>query len=126
MSGLSITATTRTFPKLPYAAMKNDVLGAEYSLSLVFIGATRAQKLNQTYRKKSYVPNVLSFPLTKTHGEIFITPSVAKFEANKYNLSTRAYIGYLYIHALLHLKGYTHGAKMDKAEIVYSQKYSLK
>ena len=31
-----------------------------------------AQKLNKTYRKKTYTPNVLSFPLSKNEGEIFI------------------------------------------------------
>lgn len=126
MGTLSITATARTYPKLPYAQMKDDILGKEYRLSLVFIGRTRAQHLNQTYRKKTYVPNVLSFPLTSTDGEIFITPSIAKKEAKKYGLSPKGYIGFLYIHALLHLKGFTHGATMDTAEAKYTQKYGLK
>ena len=106
--------------------MKDDILGKQYALSLAFIGATRAQRLNQEHRGKTYVPNVLSFPLDNTAGEIYIAPSVAKKQAHKYNMSVDGYIGFLFIHALLHLKGYDHGATMDKAEKRYCNKYHLR
>lgn len=125
MSEVALSATARSYPKLPYSEMKDDILGKEYRLSLVFIGKDKAQKLNKQYRKKTYVPNVLSFPLSDKDGEIFITPVVAKVECKKYGLSFKGYIGFLYIHALLHLKGLSHGATMDKAEAKYTQKYGL-
>ena len=106
--------------------MKDDILGKGYRLSLVFVGKAKAKQLNTKYRKKTYIPNVLSFPLTNLDGEIFITPVVAKTECQKYGLSPKGYIGFLYIHALLHLKGLAHGATMDEAEAKYSQKYGLK
>ena len=106
--------------------MKDDILGKGYRLSLVFVGKAKAKQLNTKYRKKTYIPNVLSFPLTNLDGEIFITPVVAKTECQKYCLSPKGYIGFLYIHALLHLKGLAHGATMDEAEAKYSQKYGLK
>ena len=126
MGEVSITVTTRSFPKLPYQTMKDDILGKGYRLSLVFVGSTRAQKLNQQYRQKDYVPNVLSFPLDETTGEIYIAPVVAKTQAPKYNLSPRGYVGFLFIHALLHLKGYAHGDTMDKAEQKFVKKYDLR
>lgn len=100
-------------------------MGKKYTVSLTFVGATLAQKLNQTYRKKTYVPNVLSFPLTEDTGEIFITPQVAKKEAQKFEMTVDGYIGFLYIHALLHLKGLDHGDTMEKAEKKYCSKYNL-
>ncbi len=126
METVSITNTTRSkTPRGPWQAMKDDILGTRYQVSLVFVGATRAQKLNQTHRGKSYVPNVLSFPLDNTTGEIYIAPTVAKKEAEKFNLSIAGYIQYLYIHGLLHLKGMDHGGTMDKAEMKYRTKYKV-
>ena len=127
MSFFSIANTTRgSFPDLPYETIKNDILGRNYNLSLNFIGATRAQKLNAAYRQKTYIPNVLSFPLTKEHGEVYIAPAVAHKEAHKYSMTPNGYIGFLFIHACLHLKGHLHGATMDKAEKRYSKKYQLR
>jgi probable rRNA maturation factor len=126
METFSITSFVASFPNFPYQQMKDDILGKKYELSLTFVGATRAQTLNREHRKKEYVPNVLSFPLDSNIGEIFITPAVAKKEAHKFNLSVDGYIGYLFIHALLHLKGLDHGDTMDKAEKKYCLKYKLK
>jgi probable rRNA maturation factor len=105
--------------------MKDAVLGKNYSLSLSFVGATRAQKLNQTYRKKNYVPNVLSFPLEEKTGEIIICPQVAKLEAKKFDLSVDGYIAYLFIHGLVHLKGHDHGDTMDKLEQKFMRQFSI-
>lgn len=125
METFSLTSAALKYPSHPYEKIKNDILGKKYTLSLAFVGATRAQKLNMEHRKKSYVPNVLSFPLTEDHGEIYITPAVAKKEASKFDMSVEGYMGFLFIHALLHLKGYDHGDTMDKAEKKYCSKYNL-
>ena len=126
MSQLAISTTIRSpYPKLPYQKIKDDVLGKNYELSLTFIGATRAQTLNHTYRHKDYIPNVLSFPLDTKTGEVFIAPVVAKQEAKKFSMTPEGYIGFLFIHACLHLKGHHHGATMEKAEKRYCQKYRL-
>ncbi len=125
MEPFSLTATVRHYPSLPYAKMKDDILGKKYALSLAFVGSARAQKLNLMHRQKSYVPNVLSFPLAEDMGEIFIAPQVAKKEASKFSMSVNGYIGFLFIHALLHLKGLDHGDTMDRAEKKYCTKYGL-
>lgn len=126
MDQFALTATARSYPHLPYQAIKDDILGKEYRLSLVFIGTSRARQLNRAYRKKEYVPNVLSFPLSPKDGEIFITPVVARKEAASFCMTETGFIGYLFIHALLHLKGHVHGATMEKAEAKYVQKYGLR
>jgi len=123
---LDIIEKSRLAPKLPYDAMRKSILGNSYSLTLAFIGEKRAQSLNKTHRNASYVPNVLSFPLDAHTGEIYITPLVARREAHKYGMTTVGYIGYLFIHGLLHLKGHDHGATMEKAEKRYVSKYELK
>jgi probable rRNA maturation factor len=123
---LTISHRTHSYPQLPYERMKDAVLGRPYALSLIFVGEKRAKDLNRKHRKASYVPNVLSFPLTEGAGEIYITPTVAKKEAKKFGMTVNGYVGYLFIHGLLHLKGYLHGATMEKAEKRYLKRYNLK
>jgi len=126
MENFWITSTVRAYPNLPYEKIKDDILGKKYILSLAFIGGTRSQKLNKEHRGKDYTPNVLSFPLDTNIGEIFITPTIAKKEASKFDMTHKGYIGFLFIHACLHLKGLDHGETMDKAEKKYCKKYTLR
>lgn len=126
MEYFSLSHTTKTFPKHPYARIKNDILGKRYMLSLSFVGATRAREINIATRNKGYVPNVLSFPLSKEAGEIYIAPITAHSEAKKFDLTKDGYIAYLYIHGLLHLKGYDHGDAMERLEKKYLAKYDIR
>ena len=125
MANFSLAHTTKTYPRLPFERMKDDVLGTSYSLSLVFVGADRARALNLAHRKKTYVPNVLSFPLDAKTGEIYITPVVAAREAKARGMTVRGYVGFLFIHGLLHLKGMAHSDTMEKAEHAYCSRYNL-
>lgn len=131
MPPFSITQKVKTIPHFPYETVKNDILGKKYSLSLSFVGPTRAQKLNTAYRKKTYIPNVLSFPLDPTTGEIVICPAIARKEHKAYSLSVDGYITFLFVHGLLHLKGHDHHTEpeatlMEKLERRYMIKYSIK
>jgi probable rRNA maturation factor len=122
---LSISATVQ-YPDAPYLDIKRAILGTAYQVSLTFVGETRARRYNQTYRGKSYVPNVLSFPLETKAGEIVICPVAARREAKAHELSFTGYITYLFIHGLLHLKGYDHGATMDRLEARFRRQFSVK
>lgn len=123
MKSFIVSSRVQSYPKLPFAKIKDTVLGTTYILSLIFVGEKRAQTLNKRHRHASYVPNVLSFPLEKNIGEIYITPIVAKKEAKKYAMTPQKYIGFLFIHGLLHLKGYPHGATMEKEEKKLMKKF---
>lgn len=130
MPPFAITTTVKGVPSFPYETMKNDVLGKRYNLALTFVGPTRAQKLNATYRKKTYTPNVLSFPLDDTTGEIVICPDIARREASEYNHTKNGHIAFLYIHGLLHLKGHDHHTDieadvMERLERKYVKKYDI-
>ena len=125
MERFSISSTVKEYPALPYESIKNNILGKNYQLSLVFIGPVKAKKLNKESRGKDYVPNVLSFPLTEEAGEIFITPDTAKTEAKRFKLSEKGYIGYLFIHGLMHLKGFEHSDKMERLEQKFMTQFKL-
>jgi len=109
MSNLAIAnLTKRKVPDLPFAKYLEKVLGQKYELSLVFCGPALTHKLNIERRHKDKVSNVLSFPLSKNSGEIFIKLPATDFP-----------VAQLFIHALLHLKGLTHGSKMETEERKY-------
>ena len=102
--------------RIPFEAIAKSILGASYELSLVICGDQLARRMNIEYRKKTYAPNVLSFPLSKTEGEIFLNVPKAAREALHYSHTTRAHVAYLFIHGCFHLKGLDHGAGMEKQE----------
>jgi probable rRNA maturation factor len=127
MNDFVINSTIKQYPKrLPYREIKRKLLGQKYHLSLNFIGRDRAQNLNEQYRKKNYVPNVLSFPLDEAHGEIYICPAASNREAKAFGLSQSGYIAYLFIHGILHLKGHDHGDKMEQLERKYVRSFNIK
>jgi probable rRNA maturation factor len=125
MTTLTIASTVQSYPRWPYETIKNTILGKSYLLSLSFVGETRAQNFNIQYRKKDYIPNVLSFPLDETTGEIIICPAVAKKQAKDFNLSVDGYMAYLFIHGCVHLKGHDHGDTMDKLEQKYVRQFKI-
>lgn len=120
-----INTTKSRLPRLPFEEMKNGILGNQHAVSLVFVGPARAKSVNMKWRKKSYVPNVLSFEVDQKQGEIYICPAVAAKEAPEYGHTLRQHIAYLFIHALLHLKGHDHGDTMEKAEVRYMRRFDL-
>lgn len=108
--------TKSTLPRVPFAKIKEEALGKDYSLSLVFIGKKKSATLNYSYREKNKPTNILSFPLDKKTGEIFITLELTREEAKKFERKHDNFIAFLFIHGLMHLKGMEHGSRMEEAE----------
>lgn len=126
MDSFSFVNTTKGKPpRLPFFAIKNAVLGKTYDLSLAFIGSTRSRRLNKTYRNKDKPANVLSFPLEKNAGEIFIDLSVAKKQARSFDKTYTQFVGLLFIHGLFHLKGFQHGSRMEREEENIRKRFGL-
>jgi probable rRNA maturation factor len=123
---LDIKNTTKQKPLSKgefFGLVKNDILGKEYELSLVFLGGKKIKELNKRYRNKDYIPNILSFPISKKSGEIFINLEKAKKEAADFELSKKNFIRFLFIHGCIHLLGFDHGKKMEELEEKYLRKF---
>ncbi len=122
----SITNKTKsTLPRVPFGLIKDTALGKNYCLSLVFIEEKESKKLNSAYRNKNKSTNILSFPLDKKNGEIFITLTVAKKEAPGFNRKLSNFVTFLFIHGLMHLKGMEHGSTMERAEKKLQKKFNV-
>ncbi len=112
-------------PRLPFDTLKKAVLGDKYELSVAFVGSAESKKLNSKYRNKRKPANILSFPLSKTEGEIIICLPEAKKDAPKFGLKYEEFIPFLFIHGLLHLKGMRHSSKMEDKEAATFRKFGF-
>ena len=110
---------------LPFASMKEAVLGKNYELSVVFAPKKTLKDLNRTHRGKDTPTDILSFPLSDSAGEIFINLDEAKKEAKKFDRKFENFIGFLFIHGLVHLKGFTHGSRMEAQEIKFRKQFGI-
>lgn len=123
---LTITNTTKgKLPRLPFAKMADAVLGEEYECSLVIVSPKKSRELNREYREKDNSTNILSFPLSEDEGEIFLDLDKAKKEAPLFERSYTNFVGFLFIHGLLHLKGLDHGTKMENAEKKFRKLFNI-
>ncbi len=95
---------------------KHDISRRE--ITLAFVEASHIKKLNQDFRSKTKVTDILSFSgFTKVElGELVICGEVVDTQAADHKLSRREELGYLLIHGVLHLLGYEHekGGQAEK------------
>jgi probable rRNA maturation factor len=104
-------------------AWARAALRREASVTIRFVGAAEARRLNREYRGRDYAPNVLTFvyaprPLA---GDVVICAPVVSREAREQGKRVEAHYAHMLVHGLLHLQGLDHesGAEaraMEKRE----------
>lgn len=117
-----------------------------YEISILITTSSNIKELNQRYRKKSLVTNVLSFPqklkvksesIRKFKKEIVILGDIVlclekiKDEAESYSKSFSDHFSHLILHGFLHLLGFDHlkhidSVEMEKKEIEILSKLNIK
>ena len=99
--------------------------GKEENISLVFIGSERMRELNERYRGKNRVTDVLTFG--EDLKEIVICLSEVKKNARRFKSSFNKELALVLVHGILHLLGYDHEKSEKKAEKMREkEKYYLK
>lgn len=92
-------------------------------ITVRLVGPTEARRLNHQFRQRDYPPNVLTFVYqTGTEGDIILCPQIIAREARAQGKTLDAHYAHLVVHAVLHLRGFTHhrqdaAARMERAEI---------
>ena len=114
-----------SLPDLPFKRMARAILGPNYELSLIICADELATSLNREYRKKTYSPNVLSFPYGKNEGEIFLNLRCAEREARKFGVTLRTRAALLFVHGCFHLAGHKHGGTMERLERSVLRKFGF-
>lgn len=105
--------TRRTLRRWILRALQNT---PEATLTLRFAQRREAQQLNQRFRHKGYVPNVLTFnysPAPKLAADIVLCLPIIKEEAQAQRKSLRAHLAHLVIHGVLHARGFDHIKEKD-------------
>jgi probable rRNA maturation factor len=112
-------------PAIPFRKIALESLGSDYVLSVAIVSPAHIQKLNVMYRHINKPTDILSFPLSKNEGEIYLCLSEAKKESKKFDRSYENFLAFLFIHGCVHLKGYDHGSTMEKIEQRIRRKFDI-
>lgn len=123
LNNLTILRKNGIIPDLPFLPLKEKILGKKYTLTVVFCTPKESQERNKMYRDKDYPTNILSFPLSDSEGEIYISLATVRRDTKKFDMSYKKFLHLLIIHGLLHLKGMDHGSTMEELEDTYLQQF---
>ncbi len=103
-------------------------------ITVRIVDAEEAQALNQDYRDKAYVPNVLTFEYGEIGhdqsgrgvlgGDVVICAPVVEREAREQNKPLQAHYAHLTVHGVLHLQGYDH-IEPCEAEVMESREAAI-
>jgi len=87
-------------------------------ITVRIVDAEEAQALNQDYRQKGYVPNVLTFEYGEISrdesgrgvlgGDVVICAPVVESEAREQGKPLKDHYAHMTVHGVLHLQGYDH------------------
>jgi probable rRNA maturation factor len=112
----------------------------EISFSLEFCSSAKIKKLNNEYRKKNKVTDVLSFPIFQTLrknnseikqlpvlevGDVVICSDVAKAQAKEFKITFEQENIHLLVHGFLHLIGFDHEKNQREEKIMFSLEEKL-
>jgi probable rRNA maturation factor len=103
-------------------------------ITVRIVDAEEAQALNQDYRDKSYVPNVLTFEYGEIGhdesgrgvlgGDVVVCAPVVEREAREQGKPLKHHYAHMTIHGVLHLQGYDH-VDPAEAEIMESREIAI-
>jgi probable rRNA maturation factor len=86
-------------------------LECDAELTLRFVGAAEARKLNHAYRGKDYATNVLTFDYQHApvvRADIVLCVPVIRREAREQGKRFRDHLTHLVVHGVLHAQGHDH------------------
>ncbi len=98
-------------------------------ITVRIVDADEAQALNQDYRRKDYVPNVLTFEYGEIApgvlgGDVVICAAVVEREAREQGRPLKHHYAHMTVHGVLHLQGYDHIDAAD-ADLMESREAAI-
>ncbi|RLQ98183.1 rRNA maturation RNase YbeY [Falsibacillus albus] len=121
-------------------AAESEKVESESELSVTFVDNDRIKEINKEYRNKDSATDVISFAmeemgegelsivgadLPRILGDIIISVSKAREQAEEYGHSYQRELGFLALHGFLHLLGYDHMNESDEKIMFGRQKEIL-
>lgn len=134
-----VNLTKSRVPRVLWEMAAWGILGRKFEISAVLVGEKRMAEMKRKYPPHGYsrkrardgrATNVLSFLIDRREGEVFLCTPFIRREAPLFGRSYPEHLLALYIHGLLHLKGFDHqnyarAAKMARAEKKFFDKYKF-
>ena len=93
------------------AALESDA-----ELTVRFVGAAEARRLNREFRGKDYATNVLTFDYQHAPvvvADIVLCVPVVRREAREQRKAFREHLAHLAVHGVLHAQGHDHARARD-------------
>ena len=93
------------------AALESDA-----ELTVRFVGAAEARRLNREFRGKDYATNVLTFDYQHAPvvvADIVLCVPVVRREAREQRKGHREHLAHLVVHGVLHAQGHDHARARD-------------
>jgi probable rRNA maturation factor len=111
---LSVQGASR-FAGLPARATLKRWVGATLDrdavITLRFVDAREARRLNRDYRGRDYAPDILTFAYALApvaQADIVVCPPVVARAARERRLPVRSHLAHLVVHGTLHALGHEH------------------
>lgn len=101
----------KTIKKIESACSLLPKIQKNTEVNVVIATPKQSRELNAKYRKKQYVPDVLTFQYEDAGnvlGEMIVVPSVVKQQAKERGHSAKDEFTILVIHGIVHMLGYEH------------------
>lgn len=120
----------RTVDLARHALSEEDASDAT-ELSILFVTRDHIRRLNHRFAGDDYATDVLAFPMLEEGedesllGDVVVCPSVAEEHAQKIGHPLTRELDTLVVHGILHLLGYDHQGKEDKARMERRQQELL-
>lgn len=121
------------------AVLRTENFKRPAEVNVTFVDNEKIKELNNKFRQKNKVTDVLSFPLgengvydtnpetsNKMLGDIVISLKKANEQANTFGHSFEREVSYLTAHSMLHLLGYDHIKPLDKMKMREKEKEIMK
>ncbi|MDR3215247.1 MAG: rRNA maturation RNase YbeY [Bacilli bacterium] len=105
----------------------------DYDISVTLVNNEFIHQMNNDYRHKDYVTDVISFENDNEFifdnyqdlGDVFISVDKAIEQAQAYHHSLKRELSFLFVHGLLHCLGYDHLNKDEEREMFRLQEVIL-
>ena len=126
-----IPYTARHRAALPRHAVRRylrHALAHDAEITVRIVGEDEGLSLNNSYRKKKYATNVLTFDYTRaplvTADLVLCAPVIAK-EAKDHKKTLRDHYAHLLVHGTLHAQGYDHETSVADADAMEAREIDI-
>jgi len=115
--------------------LKSEKCSQDAQVSVAIVANSKIKQLNSTYRDKSFVTDVLAFPMEEEKfpkisssilGEVVISAESAKIQAKNMNIPFDEEMIRLAVHGTLHLLSYTDTSIRDAKKMTTRQEQLVK